>query len=218
MYEKVVFQIIDNIEGGYFHPNMLLDGRVKDKRYSNSGETMFGIDRLRGGSINNTIAGKKFWALIDKADAKNNWRWNFKGGELEPELKALAAQMIQPLFNNLSKNYLSKKAIEIVNKNAILLFHFIYATYNGAGWFKKFATDINTALAAGILDPVQLIQIALNSRIKEGLTKGSRPNSLIVQSAKKIQSIFKLTNPLISIILGILWKNFTSLILVFTVP
>lgn len=200
MFANVVFQIIDNIEGGYFHPNMLIDGRVKDKRYSNSGETMFGIDRLRGGSINNTVSGKKFWALIDKADAKNNWRWNFKGGELEPELKNLAAQMIQPLFNNLSKNYLSKKAIEIVNTNAVLLFHFIYATYNGAGWFKKFATDINTALAAGILDPIQLIQIALNSRIKEGLTKGSKPNSLIVQSAKKIQNIFKLNNPLISII------------------
>ena len=200
MFQSVVFQIIDNLEGGYFHPDMLLDGRVKDKRYSNSGETMFGIDRLRGGSINNTIAGKKFWTLIDNAGARSNWRWNYKGGQLEPELKTLAAQMILPLYNNLSNNYLTKKAIEIVNKNAVLLFHFVYATYNGTGWFKKFATDINTALAAGILDPVQLIQIALNSRLKEGLKKGSQPNSLIVQSAKKIQSIFNLTNPLISII------------------
>ena len=200
MFQSVVFQIIDNLEGGYYHPDMLLDGRVKDKRYSNSGETMYGIDRLKGGSINNTIAGKKFWSLIDNAGARSKWRWNYKGGQLEPELKTLAAQMILPLYNNLSNNYLTKKAIEIVNKNAVLLFHFVYATYNGAGWFKKFATDINTALASGILDPMQLIQIALNSRIKEGLTKGSRPNSLIIQSAKKIQNIFKLTNPLISII------------------
>jgi len=200
MFQNVVFQIIDNLECGYFHPDMLSDGRVKDKRYSNSGETMFGIDRLKGGSINNTIAGKKFWSLIDNAGARSKWRWNYKGGQLEPELKTLAAQMILPLYNNLSNNYLTKKAIEIVNKNAVLLFHFVYATYNGAGWFKKFATDINTALAAGILDPVQLIQIALNSRLKEGLKKGSQPNSLIVQSAKKIQSIFKLNNPLISII------------------
>ena len=200
MFQSVVFQIIDNLEGGYYHPDMLLDGRVKDKRYSASGETMFGIDRLKGGSINNTIAGKKFWSIIDNAGARSKWRWNYKGGQLEPELKTLAAQMILPLYNNLSNNYLTKKAIEIVNKNAVLLFHFVYATYNGAGWFKKFATDINTALASGILDPVQLIQIALNSRLKEGLTKGSKPNSLIVQSAKKIQSIFNLTNPLISII------------------
>jgi hypothetical protein len=200
MFQNVVFQIIDNLEGGYYHPDMLLDGRVKDKRYSASGETMFGIDRLKGGSINKTIARKKFWSLIDNAGARSKWRWNYKGGQLEPELKTLAAQMILPLYNNLSNNYLTKKAIEIVNKNAVLLFHFVYATYNGAGWFKKFASDINTALAAGILDPVQLIQIALNSRLKEGLKKGSKPNSLIVQSAKKIQSIFKLTNPLISII------------------
>jgi hypothetical protein len=41
---------------------------------------MFGIDRLKGGSINNTNAGREFWRLIDNADAKNNWDWNDKGG------------------------------------------------------------------------------------------------------------------------------------------
>jgi hypothetical protein len=192
MFKQQVFKVIDNLEGGYYHPNMLLDGRVKDQRYKNSGETMFGIDRLRGGSINNTAAGKRFWFLIDNANAKNLWKWNYKGGELEPELKNLAAEMIQPLFLNLSKNYLSKKAIEIVNNNAFLLFHFIYATYNGSGWFKKFATDITTAIASGVTDPIQLTKIALNSRTKEGLTKGSKPNSLIVQSGNKIAKMFSI--------------------------
>jgi len=120
------------------------------------------------------------------------WKWNYKGGSLEPELKSLAAEMIQPLFNNLSKTYLSSKAIEIINNNAFLLFHFIYATYNGSGWFKKFATDITNAIASGITDPIQLTKVAINSRTKEGLKKGSKPNSLIVQSANKITKLFKI--------------------------
>ena len=192
MFKQQVFKVIDNLEGGYYHPNMLLDGRVKDARYKNSGETMFGIDRLRGGSINSTAAGKRFWSLIDNAGAAKSWKWNYRGGVLEPELKSLAAEMLEPLFNNLSKTYLSKKAIEIINNNAFLLFHFIYATYNGSGWFKKFATDITTAIAAGITDPVQLTKIALNSRTKEGLKKGSKPNSLIVQSGNKIAKMFNI--------------------------
>lgn len=192
MFKEQVFKVIDKLEGGYFHPNMLKDGRVKDARYSASGETMFGIDRLKGGSINSTSAGKRFWLLIDQAGAAKNWKWNYKGGTLEPELKSLAAEMIEPLYNNLSKNYLTQKAIEIVNNNALLLFHFIYATYNGSGWFKKFANDITAAIASGITDPIQLSKIAINSRTKEGLTKGSKPNSLIVQSGKKIAAMYNI--------------------------
>lgn len=192
MFKDIVSKVIDKLEGGYFHPNMLKDGRVKDARYSASGETMFGIDRLKGGSINSTSAGKRFWLLIDQAGAANNWKWNYKGGLLEPELKSLAAEMIEPLYNNLSKNYLTTKAIQIVNNTPALLFHFIYATYNGSGWFKKFATDITTAIASGITDPVQLAKIAINSRTNEGLTKGSKPNSLIVQSGKKIAAMYNI--------------------------
>ena len=198
MFKDIVSKVIDNLEGGYFHPNMLKDGRIKDARYLNSGETMFGIDRLKGGSINNTSAGKRFWLIIDTANADKNWKWGYKGGQLEPELKALAAEMIEPLYNNLSKNYLSSKSFEIVNKNAALLFHFVYATYNGSGWFKKFAQDISHAIASGITDPIQLSKIAIHSRTKEGLTTGSKPNSLIAQSGNKIAAMFKiLDNPVI---------------------
>jgi hypothetical protein len=47
-FDKITSLVIDKLEGGYYHPNMLIDGRVKDIRYSGSGETMFGIDRLKG--------------------------------------------------------------------------------------------------------------------------------------------------------------------------
>jgi hypothetical protein len=207
IFKNIVFKVIDQLEGGYYHPKMLQDGRVKDQRYKNSGETMFGIDRLNGGSINNSLAGKKFWAIIDQAGAGDKWKWNYKGGQLEAPLKELAAEMIQPIYNNLSASYLTQKAKDIVNNNAALLFHFIYATYNGSGWFKKFATDITTAIASGITDPVQLAKIAINSRTKEGLTKGSKPNSLIAQGGAKIAKMFNIvSNPITPIILiGILF-------------
>ena len=48
--------IIDKLEGGYYHPDMLEDGRIKDSRYSASGETMMGIDRKAGGKIHFAFA------------------------------------------------------------------------------------------------------------------------------------------------------------------
>jgi hypothetical protein len=190
-YTDIVSLVIDKLEGGYYHPNMLKDGRVKDARYSASGETMFGIDRLKGGSINSTAAGKRFWMIIDNANAANTWKWNYKGGALGKELKQLAAEMIKPLYMNYSKNYLTTDAIAKINSSSSLLFHFIYATWNGIGWFKKFANDITGAMSRGLISTEQLEQVALNSRLKEGLTPNSQPNSLIAQGGKKIQEIFK---------------------------
>jgi hypothetical protein len=70
-----------------------------------------------------------------------------------------------------------------------LLFHFIYATWNGSGWFQKFAKDINAAVAQGITNTDALLKVAMHSRTKEGLTKGSAPNSLIAQGGNKIEKI-----------------------------
>lgn len=178
--------VIDKLEGGYYHPDMLKDGRVKDSRYSNSGETMFGIDRKAGGSLNTTTAGIAFWKIIDAANARKLWKWNYKGGALAPELKKYTCQIIYPQYEKLSKLYLSPKAKSIVDTDNRLLFHFIYSTWNGSGWFKKFATDMNKAVESGITDTTKLTNVALNSRTKEGLKVGSPPNSLVAQGGKKI--------------------------------
>lgn len=178
--------VIEKLEGGYYHPDMLKDGRVKDSRYSNSGETMFGIDRKAGGKINATPAGLAFWKIIDAANARKIWEWNYKGGALAPELKKYTCQIIYPEYERLSKTYLSPKAKSIVDTDNRLLFHFIYGTWNGSGWFKKFATDMNKAVANGISDTTKLTTVALNSRTKEGLKPGSKPNSLVAQGGNKI--------------------------------
>lgn len=189
-FNKTVNLVIDNLEGGYYHPQMLNDGRVKDSRYKASGETMFGIDRKMGGDINTSAAGKNFWNIIDNANASSTWKWNYKGGNLSNQLKTLVSDMMFPLYTSLSSRYLDSKPKDIINNDERLLFHFIYGTWNGSGWFKKFAEDINKAVKNGITDTNQLTQIAIDSRTKEGLKSGTKPNSLIAQGGKKIAELF----------------------------
>lgn len=175
--------VINQLEGGYFNPAW---HNVGDKRYLNSGETMFGLDRLRGNQ-EATKTGKQFWSLIDKNKNKEVWKWNYKGGLIADQLKNLAVQIMYPLYSNYAKLYLNDKAKKIVENNPALLFHFIYATWNGSGWFKKFAEDMNTAVNNGVTN---LEAVAINSRTKEGLKKGSQPNSLIAQGGEKIKKLF----------------------------
>jgi hypothetical protein len=214
-FEKLTSLVIDKLEGGYYHPNMLIDGRVKDNRYSGSGETMFGIDRLKGGSINTTQNGIKFWNLIDKAGAANKWTWNYFGGSLKPALQKLAAGMILALYNTYTKLYLKSPAlIKIIENDDRLLFNFIYATWNGAGWFKKFATDVFNAYKNGVTNPNELYKVVIRSRTNEGLKKGSQPNSLIAQGGEKIAKLFadyKQTNIPMGIIIAIALATYFTL-------
>ena len=213
-FKTVTKLVIDKLEGGYFHPNMRTANPKKFGAYHRSGETMFGLDRHAGhglyystprksddvlSNLKNIESGvytyksleaKEFWTTIDTANAKNNWQWLYRGGGLENKLKDLTAEIMLPSYEANAKNYLDVTAREIVEKDNRLLFHFIYASWNGSGWFKKFATDMNKAVSSGITDADKLSQVALDSRLKEGLRKGSLPNSLIAQGGNKIAKIF----------------------------
>lgn len=176
--------IINNLEGGYYHPRFFYS--LSDPRYSKSGETMFGIDRKNAGSIINNPEGREFWSIIDQNS--QNWKWNTFGGANEDELKELAAEIMFRPFKTYSNLWLTKEARERVLEDDRLLIHFIYASWNGAGWFKKFARDINKISGAS---NEALIDQAIKSRTKEGLLPGSQPNSLIKQTGEKLNRIFK---------------------------
>jgi len=212
-YDTVVATVIDKLEGGYYHPDMRTQNPGKFAAYGRSGETMFGLDRHAGhglyystprktkdvlSNIEHIESGeyqyksqeaKEFWETIDSAGAKNSWQWNYKGGPLENRLRYLAGRIIFPEFNRLVQAYLSPESKKLVMSDGRLLFHFIYATWNGSGWFQKFAKDINDAVAQGITNTDALLKVAMHSRTKEGLTKGSTPNSLIAQGGNKIEKI-----------------------------
>jgi len=182
-FKTVTNLVIDKLEGGYFNPTW---HSVGDIRYGNSGETMFGIDRKAGGALNDTTAGRQFWAIIDKNKNPQVWKWNYKGGNLAPQLKDLTSDIMYPQYESLANRYLTPQTKAIVDSDNRLLFHFIYGAWNGSGWFKKFATDMNKAVASGVTDTDKLTQVAIDSRTKEGLKAGSSPNSLIAKGGNKI--------------------------------
>jgi hypothetical protein len=180
-FDKEVSRVIDNLEGGYYHPNMNSSDMGK------SGETMMGMDRKYGAGFAQTSAGKEFWKLIDDAEAKNNWKRNYMGGPLESRLRALVTKMIQPEYEKLSNRYLDEKAREIVKKSPNLMFHFIYATWNGSGWFQKFANKINEAVNDGVTKISDLESIAMKSRKESG-------NSIIASGGQKISKLLGIKN------------------------
>jgi hypothetical protein len=184
-WEGIVKLIIENLEGGYYHPNMLKDGRVKDSRYGKSGETMFGLDRKAGQTESTGPAGVEFWKIIDNENASKNWKWNYMAKDnpaLYSKLVSLAAQIMKPEYEKYCRMFLSPQSSQIVNNNGGLLFNFAYATWNGPGWFKKFATVINESVDSGITDPKELLKIVLDRR------SGSS-NSLVAQGANEISKI-----------------------------
>lgn len=176
-FNGLVNLVINNLEGGYYHPNMLQDGRVKDTRYSNSGETMFGLDR-REGDNESSVYGREFWRLVDSQNAKNKWPWNYMVNDnptLNGRLRELASLYIKEQYDSLSQKYLSRDARSIVNSYPPLLFNFVYATWNGSGWFRRFGTLINKNIESGITDPKQLLGIIISARVnsKQSLISGT---------------------------------------------
>jgi hypothetical protein len=109
------------------------------------------------------------------------------GGPLESRLRKLVVKMIQPEYERLSNSYLSEEAREIVNKSPNLMFHFIYATWNGSGWFQKFAKKINEAVDKGVTKISDLESIAMKSRKESG-------NSIIASGGQKISKLLGIKN------------------------
>jgi peptidoglycan hydrolase-like protein with peptidoglycan-binding domain len=183
-WQGMVNLVIDKLEGGYYHPDMLKDGRVRDSRYSGSGETMFGLDR-RAGNNESTPEGREFWAYVDSLNARSNWKWNYMAKDnpmVASRLRELAANYIKPFYAKNMQRFLSPEAAAIVNNYAPLAFNFIYATWNGEGWFQKFAKPLNKSVESGNTDPKTLNDLVNEVRAGSG-------NSLISQGAPKVASI-----------------------------
>lgn len=185
-FVAVTSLVIALLEGGYYNPAWHNSG---DARYSTSGETMYGIDRKQGGTINTSPAGVRFWKIIDENKEKNGrWAWFYMPGDpLKSQLLPLASEAMYPQYTNNMANFGSQALIDAINEDERLLFHFIYACWNGPGWFQKFASDITAYLGSGKHTKDEILARALSSRTDEGYTKGSPPNSLIRQGGLKIK-------------------------------
>lgn len=205
LFNYVTGVVIDKLEGGYFHPDMRTNNPSKFGAYHRSGETMFGLDRHAGHSLyystprktDDVLANlkyiyngsytfkspeaKEFWTIIDKADARHKWAWLYRGGDKYQQLRNLASKILYPQFTYLENKYLSEKSKEIVESDPRILFHFIYAVWNGSGWFKKFAEKFNSAVASGVTNKDKLFDVAMNSRTQSG-------SDLIAKGGNKIKA------------------------------
>ncbi len=184
---KTTNVVIDYLEGGYYHPNMLKDGRVTDSRYSASGETMFGLDRKAGAGLSIYPQWGEFWGIIDNANAANTWSWNYMGGAYKDQLKSLAGQIMYYEYSRLYYKYLSPESQSIVDSDPRLTFNFAYAAWNGEGWFNRFADVLNSAVADGATDKDTLVDLVVNARANSS-------NSLIAQGGAKIAQFINSLN------------------------
>jgi hypothetical protein len=186
----VTTRVIRELEGGYYHPQMLRDGRVKDSRYNTSGETMYGIDRKAGApGTTNPPPAKQFWAAIDAAGAASKWKWCYiPPNPLRDKLVYLAAGIMEPQFKSNLSNYIGdRNLINLINSHDGLLYNFVYASWNGPGWFKGFARIIKAAYAGGMTNPTQLSRLFTAKRLNNvGVIGNKSNNSLIAQNGKKI--------------------------------
>ncbi|MGH2552143.1 MAG: hypothetical protein ACRDEB_00410 [Chitinophagaceae bacterium] len=153
--------VIDNFEGGYYHPDMAKKMKPADQALlAASGETMFGLDRKAGIQLAIYPEWKQFWDMVDKANARTTWKHYFMGGALNATLKDLAGRIMYQWFNRLSAKYLIGNSIDKIAADDRLVIHFSYASWNGEGWFKKFANALNDAKGTR----EQLFQTTLKAR------------------------------------------------------
>ena len=194
-------KIIDKFEGGYWNNDTTKPKSQKcvkhpdDPMYDNSGETMFGIDR-RSGNWDSNPKGREFFELIDneKENYENieefcqTWRWNYNGGSLQSELKSRAGDLMLTVYEN-NKDVFTTEALEEVESNKRLLFHFAYACWNGSGVFQSFAEDINDAVESG-LSGDELVDVAIESRNNRyGGTDWASRNQEVVDIIKNDSSL-----------------------------
>jgi hypothetical protein len=172
-------KVIDKFEGGYWHgPTVKNISTSKLGICSNhpsngmgvSTETMFGLDRYNGG-IESTSDGEKFFKIIDDEKRElgmtnfcKKWRWLYRGGDKEEELKTLAAKIMKNYFDSNMVNFVKDKKLKnkILNNKALLL-HMSYASWNGPGFFQKFANSLQKGLNEGFSDN-KLIDLAIKDR------------------------------------------------------
>jgi hypothetical protein len=187
-FSTLAITIINKLEGGYYHPDMLRDGRIKDSRYGASGETLFGIDRIHGKVFNVTPDGRKFWNIIDQSGARTRWPWLYMGGEYENELKKIAINMIKVVYVEfLNRHVKDKNIIDFINSNAGLCINFIYAVWNGERYFREMAEIVVRDYNNNIKDTNVMVSNLIKYR-------KNHTSSLIRQGGEKIEKIINDSN------------------------
>lgn len=182
--------IIDNIEGGYYHPDMKSNLRNGD-RLGDSGETMFGIDRRAGAPqfTTKTADAVAFWNLVDQYYGTHHSDAAYYGDKADGrrvpaivgiQLRHYVSEMIEDAYNDWN-DYLSDGAKRIVENDPRLMLQFWYAVWNGPGNFQKFANLVNAAYSNGERSALAFWNLIQNARRSRG--------GLFAEGADKLDAI-----------------------------
>lgn len=185
--------IISYLEGGYYHPNM--KSKLKNgNRMGNSGETMFGLDRVNGTPSVSTFW-NPFWELIDKWYADKhadityyNDKADGKNGipsDVGNELRKLATQEMTRRFEYYIKNqqfkpegqqaseYLSESEKNYIYTHPSILLNMYYAAWGGSERFKQLESALHEVLQT-TQDEEQVWQALQKKRIEVGATQSAK--------------------------------------------
>lgn len=175
---KIINLVIDNLEGGYYHPDMK-DKLRGGERMLDSGETMFGIDRKNGAPqfTTKTPEAVKFWQLVDANFSTHHGDTSYYGDKADGNKKTPAAvgsqlrkyvkSMILDAYDDYN-DYLSDGAKKIVESDPKLFMQFLYAVWNGPGNFQRFANLVNAAYSNGERAAQAFFDIVQTARRKKG--------------------------------------------------
>ncbi len=179
----IVQAIVDNLEGGYYHPTHAFSFSQTDRNtYKNSGETLYGLDRYAGNNEGirkgpKNQSGIDFWAAVDaisgngsykdtsrnvKTDQWNIkkypkksgiWSWNHMPKKSErgyDNLQKNLTKYITNSYNSLFNKYFTDHPVgKLVQNDGRLKFMYYRATWNGSGFFQKYASNLKAVYDKG---------------------------------------------------------------------
>lgn len=200
-FETTTEFVIDNFEGGYWNGSTPENEKTSKLgicqnhpkgSMGKSTETMFGLDRYNG-NIESKPDGKRFFEIIDSEKKLlgmdkycKTWKWGYRGGGKENELKKLAVQIMKTAYERNLKNYVkSEKTKNKIETIPGLTLHMSYASWNGPGYFQKFAKDLINAVDQGKSDK-ELIDVALKSRTDDRRTNKPKVLAAITNLKNKM--------------------------------
>ena len=176
---------VPRVKNGIIKPGMGL--------FSNSGETLYGIDRSNNdGGKEDKKNWSNFWNLVDAYKTTKlpgekvsfmTCDWEFEPNKNSNFNKLAAKYAFDFMYNRylkFSKNFFTSSQISFFEKDARLRFHFIYACFNGYGFFKNFAHSYKNHLTQ-TQNYDQLVKLCLNDRLNYG-------NKLIAQGGGNIKN------------------------------
>ena len=181
--------VIDNFEGGYYHPDMKKRFKPSDQsKFGDSGETLFGLDRKHGSQLKMYAEWKQFWDLVDaeKFHDTNVWnKYNYKPtGIIGQRLKELASKIMYKWFSYLAGKYILISSMDEIANDDRLILHFSYASWNGQSWFERYAKALNLAIQNHEGDKQLIFSEAIKARTESS-------NKVIRQQGANMMALFK---------------------------